>query len=41
MPMSMEHLLVITPGGREHREYLLQSISRDFRAPLVPPPPPP
>jgi biotin carboxylase len=33
--MTMGHLLVITPGIRAYREYLLQSISRDFRVHLV------
>ncbi|MGW7282690.1 ATP-grasp domain-containing protein [Streptomyces sp. NPDC054844] len=33
--MKMGHLLVITPGIRAYREYLLQSISRDFRVHLV------
>jgi biotin carboxylase len=33
--MKRGHLLVITPGIRAYREYLLQSISRDFRVHLV------
>ncbi|MEU3853760.1 ATP-grasp domain-containing protein [Streptomyces sp. NPDC029554] len=33
--MTMGHLLVITPGIRAYREYLLQSISRAFRVHLV------
>ncbi|WP_439947359.1 ATP-grasp domain-containing protein [Streptomyces sp. BBFR109] len=33
--MTMGHLLVITPGIRAYREYLLRSISRDFRVHLV------
>ncbi|EFF88310.1 conserved hypothetical protein [Streptomyces sp. e14] len=35
MSMTMGHLLVITPGIRAYREYLLRSISRDFRVHLV------
>jgi hypothetical protein len=33
--MAMGYLLVITPGIRAYREYLLQSISREFRVHLV------
>lgn len=33
--MDMAHLLVITPGLRAYREYLLQSISQAFRVHLV------
>jgi hypothetical protein len=33
--MTMGHLLVITPGIRAYREYLLRSIGRDFRVHLV------
>ncbi|MFJ3440736.1 acetyl-CoA carboxylase biotin carboxylase subunit family protein [Streptomyces sp. NPDC086081] len=33
--MTIGHLLVITPGIRAYREYLLRSISRDFRVHLV------
>lgn len=33
--MEMAHLLVITPGIRSYREYLLQSISREFRVHLI------
>ncbi|MFF8638212.1 acetyl-CoA carboxylase biotin carboxylase subunit family protein [Streptomyces pilosus] len=33
--MTMGHLLVITPGIRAYREYLLESISRDFRVHLI------
>lgn len=33
--MDMKHLLVITPGIRAYREYLLQSISGEFRVHLI------
>ncbi|MFF4490086.1 acetyl-CoA carboxylase biotin carboxylase subunit family protein [Streptomyces sp. NPDC001544] len=38
--MTTGHLLVITPGLRAYREYLLQSISREFRVHLVATEPP-